>query len=80
MAEETVACRRCAEFVFFGIDLHDFEDPGKVLSNARIMIKSRGTLVDLDWRKERMPHGPPISIRFDEGHAAALITEAGGSG
>ena len=25
-AEETVACEGCSDFVFFGIDLHDFGD------------------------------------------------------
>jgi ubiquinone/menaquinone biosynthesis C-methylase UbiE len=77
MAEKTVACRGCADFIFFGIDLHDFDDPGKVLANARLMIKPKGILVDLDWRKESTPQGPPVSIRFDEEYAATLITKAG---
>jgi ubiquinone/menaquinone biosynthesis C-methylase UbiE len=77
MAEETVICLGCADVIFFGIDLHDFDDPGKVLANARLMIRPRGILIDLDWRKERTPRGPPVSIRFDPGYASALITNAG---
>lgn len=77
VAEETVVCRGCADVIFFGIDLHDFDDPGKVLDNARLMIGPRGILVDLDWRKESTPRGPPVSIRFDQERAAALITNAG---
>jgi ubiquinone/menaquinone biosynthesis C-methylase UbiE len=34
-AEETVVCKGCADFVFFGIDLHDFRDPSQVLLNAK---------------------------------------------
>jgi ubiquinone/menaquinone biosynthesis C-methylase UbiE len=76
-AEQTVPCLECADLIFFGIDLHDFNDPAKVLSNARKMIKPEGILVDLDWRKETTTHGPPESIRFSEEEAAAIITKAG---
>jgi len=75
--EETVACEGCADPVFFGIDLHDFADPGKVLANARRMMKTRGRLVDLDWKKEQTPFGPHPHIRFSEEEAARLIGEAG---
>lgn len=76
-AEETVPCQRCADIVFFGICLHDFADPATVLQNARLMLKPGGILVDLDWKKEEMPIGPPLRIRFSEEDAAALITGAG---
>jgi hypothetical protein len=48
-----------------------------VLANARKMIKPRGLLVDLDWKKEPMTWGPPLSIRFSEEHASQLIESAG---
>jgi ubiquinone/menaquinone biosynthesis C-methylase UbiE len=75
-AEESVLCRQCADFVFFGIALHDFQDPSRVLENAKIMIKPDGELVDLDWKKNA-EIGPPLHIRFDEAKAIRLITEAG---
>jgi ubiquinone/menaquinone biosynthesis C-methylase UbiE len=77
MAEETVLCDSCADVVFFGIVLHDFEDPSKVLSNAKKMLKPTGRLVDLDWKKEPMQLGPPLQIRFDEKKASGLIESAG---
>ena len=76
MAEETVICRRCADIVFFGIVLHDFQDPYKVLENAKIIIKKTGRLVDLDWKKEAAI-GPPRHIRFDEATSARLIKKTG---
>ena len=76
-AEETVPCQGCADIVFFGTCLHDFADPATVLQNARLMLKPGGILVDLDWKKEEMPLGPPFRIRFSEADAAALITGAG---
>jgi ubiquinone/menaquinone biosynthesis C-methylase UbiE len=76
-AEETVVCEGCADIIFYGIVLHDFQDTGKVLENAHRMLKPKGRLADLDWRKIEMPFGPPLSIRFDEATAASLIESAG---
>lgn len=76
-AEETIFCRSCADFLFFGIVLHDFQDPNKVLGNARAMLKASGRLVDLDWKKETMPLGPPLRARFSEKEAVDMIEKAG---
>jgi ubiquinone/menaquinone biosynthesis C-methylase UbiE len=76
-AEETVFCSECADFVFYSIVLHDFRDPAKVLQNAKHMLKPTGTLVNLDWKKKRMPIGPPMSIKFSEEQASSLIKQAG---
>jgi ubiquinone/menaquinone biosynthesis C-methylase UbiE len=76
-AEETVFCEGCADIVFYSIVLHDFHEPVKVLLNAKQMLKPSGRLVDLDWKKERMPFGPPVQIRFSEEQASTLIDNAG---
>ena len=76
-AEETVLCEGCADIIFFGIVLHDFEDPVKVLTNAKRMLKTTGRLVDLDWKKEPMEPGPPLRIRLSEEEAALLIESVG---
>lgn len=76
-AETAQVCTGCADFVFFGIDLHDFKDAKKALANARKMLKPSGKLVDLDWKKKRMLRGPPASIRFSKEFASRLIEESG---
>jgi ubiquinone/menaquinone biosynthesis C-methylase UbiE len=76
-AEDTVLCESCADFVFFGIVLHDFADLSRVLMNARKMLKPVGRLVNVDWKKVPMPFGPPFEKRFDENQAVKLITQAG---
>jgi len=76
-AEEIVACEGCADRVFFGIDLHDFQDPLTVLRNARKMLKPSGVLIDLDWKDQPMPFGPPLEKRFSIGKAKGLIEAAG---
>ena len=76
-AEETIFCKGCADIVFFGIDLHDFADPKKVLSNAWKMLKPSGRLIDLDWKDEPMDFGPPQEKRFSVHKAREMIEAAG---
>ncbi|MCX8177266.1 MAG: class I SAM-dependent methyltransferase [Candidatus Bathyarchaeota archaeon] len=75
--EQIVLCNGCADVVFYGMVLHDFNDPTMVLRNAKIMLKPSGLLVNLDWKKLQMPFGPPFQIRFSEQEAVELITQAG---
>ncbi len=75
-AEETMLCNACADIIFFSIVLHDFQDPSRVLQNARQMIKPGGILANLDWKKIEMSWGPPVSRRFDETRASQLIENA----
>ena len=76
-AEKTVFCDGCVDIVFYSIVLHDFHDPVKVLQNAKRMLKASGRVVDLDWKKKRMPFGPPEQIRFSEEKASRLMEAAG---
>jgi ubiquinone/menaquinone biosynthesis C-methylase UbiE len=76
-AEDAPLCERCADIVFIGIALHDFKNPFKVLQNAKSTLKKDGRLVNLDWKKEATPFGPPLNIRFSEPEAASLIERAG---
>lgn len=76
-AEEMIACDGCADFVFFGIDLHDFADPAKVIRNARRMLRPAGLLVDLDWKPEPMSFGPPLKRRFSIDKARQMMQSEG---
>jgi ubiquinone/menaquinone biosynthesis C-methylase UbiE len=76
-AEEAVACEGCADIVFFGINLHDFADPVKVLRNAKTMLRPGGRLVDLDWKDQPMEMGPPLSKRFSVEKARGMIGKEG---
>jgi ubiquinone/menaquinone biosynthesis C-methylase UbiE len=76
-AEETVVCEGCADIVFFGIDLHDFANPERVIRNAKKMLKPSGRLIDLDWKDEPMEFGPPQENRFSVHKAQKMIQSAG---
>ena len=75
-AEDVVLCRGCADFVFFGIVLHDFKDVTEVLRNAKIMLKKGGKLINLDFKKDSNI-GPPKSIKFTRETATRIIEHAG---
>jgi ubiquinone/menaquinone biosynthesis C-methylase UbiE len=75
-AEDTIFCEKCADIVFYSMDLHDFNNPAKVLRNAKRMLKPSGLLVDLDWKKLEMSFGPPERIRFSEQQAQNLMEQA----
>lgn len=75
--EKAVLCEGCADFVFFGNNLHDFRDPARVLENAKRMLCPTGLLIDLDWRDEPMKIGPPSEMRFSRDTATRLIIAAG---
>jgi ubiquinone/menaquinone biosynthesis C-methylase UbiE len=76
-AEETVICKECVDIVFLSMVLHDFDDPKKVLLNAKQMLKRGGLLVNLDWKKKQMDFGPPVNIRFSEEKTIELLNRAG---
>ena len=76
-AEKTILCEQCADIVFFGVVLHEFKDPSKVLTNVKRMLKPDGRLITLEWKKEPMPMGPPLEARLNEEKAAGLFKEAG---
>jgi SAM-dependent methyltransferase len=59
------------------MDLHDFNNPAKVLQNAKQLRKPDGRVIDLDWKKIDMPFGPPVSIRFSEEQASGLMRSTG---
>ena len=76
-AESVVFGQNCVDVVLFSMVLHDFDDPAKVLQNAKLMLKPSAVLVDLDWKKNQMPFGPPMQIRFSEEKASELLKTAG---
>jgi ubiquinone/menaquinone biosynthesis C-methylase UbiE len=76
-SESLIPCAGCADVAFLGTVLHDFEDPAAALRNIRDALKPGGRLANLDWKKIRTQHGPPLEVRMDEVEASRLISEAG---
>jgi ubiquinone/menaquinone biosynthesis C-methylase UbiE len=76
-AENIVFCEECADIIFYGTVLHDFNNPGLVLQNAMKMLKVGGKIVNYDWKKKETQMGPPLAKRLSEIEASDLIQNAG---
>jgi ubiquinone/menaquinone biosynthesis C-methylase UbiE len=76
-AEDTVFCKNCADVVFFGMVLHDFEQIIKVLHNAQLMLDLDGVVADLDWKKIDIPFGPPLDVKFNPIYVIEQMQSAG---
>jgi ubiquinone/menaquinone biosynthesis C-methylase UbiE len=64
MEESTVPLPEGVADLVYMINLHhELEEPEKVISEAYRLLKRGGILAIVDWKKEKTPEGPPLSIR-----------------
>ncbi len=64
------------DLAFMACVLHELDGPGTLLE-ARRILRPRGQLAVVDWKKEDMEFGPPKAHRLDEREAAAVLAAAG---
>lgn len=64
-----------ADIVLLANVLHDF--PPSTVSEAVRLLKPDGRLVNIDWKKEETPGGPPYGIRLSPDEAAAVLRTHG---
>lgn len=55
--------------------LHDI--PTSTLSEGVRLLRPRGLLVNIDWKKETTPRGPPLEIRLSPEEAQRRLAEQG---
>ena len=55
--------------------LHDI--PASTLSEAVRLLGPAGRAVNVDWKKQETPGGPPLDIRFSPDQASTLLAEQG---
>lgn len=51
--------------------------PPKTVDEAVRLLRPGGRLVNVDWKKEPMSHGPPVEHRLSPGEASAVLTSRG---
>jgi ubiquinone/menaquinone biosynthesis C-methylase UbiE len=66
-----------ADVVLLGRILHDIEDKKALLKEVKRVCRPEGIVVDLDWKKVRMKHGPPYEIMLSKGESTKILTENG---
>jgi ubiquinone/menaquinone biosynthesis C-methylase UbiE len=64
-----------ASLVLLANVLHDV--PDQTLHEARRLLAPGGRLVNLDWRKQETPEGPPLQIRLAPQEAEARLSGLG---
>jgi ubiquinone/menaquinone biosynthesis C-methylase UbiE len=65
------------DIVLFARVLHDIGDKRPFLKEVGRICKPSGMVVDLDWKKIRMKHGPPYGICLSKPQARRIITRKG---
>jgi ubiquinone/menaquinone biosynthesis C-methylase UbiE len=56
---------------------HELDSPELTLRDALRLLRPGGTLGIVDWRKEPMPHGPPLKIRVTAQEISSSLEGAG---
>lgn len=69
---------RSFDLVFFGLVLHETDDPAAALEEARRVARHRVAVLEWSYREE--PQGPPLAHRMSEETIEDLALEAGFSG
>jgi SAM-dependent methyltransferase len=64
-----------ADVVLFATVLHDISTP--TVAEAVRLLRPGGILVNLDWKKEPTPFGPPFEIRLGPDQAEEVISRQG---
>jgi SAM-dependent methyltransferase len=64
-----------ADVLLFANVLHDI--PSATISEAVRLLRPSGRAVNVDWKKDDTPGGPPLEIRLAPEEATALLAEHG---
>ena len=65
------------DIVFFANVLHEVSDKTAFFQEVKRICKPSAKVVDLDWKKIKTDHGPPLQERLTEEEAAKLFSENG---
>ena len=74
-AEDIPFGDRCFDLVFLGQVLHESDDPGKILEEAKRVGRKRVAI--LEWPYREQDQGPPLNHRLKPEVIADLIEKAG---
>ena len=68
---------KSVDLAFFANVLHDIEDKAAFLKEVRRICRDGAVVVDLDWKKVKTEHGPPLEIRLSEDTAEKILSDSG---
>lgn len=68
---------RDADFTLLAYMLHEVEDRDKFLSEIMRIMRPGGTLLVIEWKKQKEEKGPPEEERLSHDEVAGLLEKAG---
>jgi len=66
-----------ADFVFMINLHHELDEPLKIMQECFRLLKKGGKIAVIDWKKEEMDQGPPLSIRCTPKEVEKQMEETG---
>jgi len=66
-----------ADVVLIVNTYHHIDERTKYLQKLKAGLRKDGTLVIVDFKKEKTPHGPPLELRLTEAQIESELTAAG---
>lgn len=66
-----------ADFVYMINLHHELVEPDKILEEAYRLLKNKGKIAVIDWKKEETPMGPPLEIRAVESEVVKALEFCG---
>jgi ubiquinone/menaquinone biosynthesis C-methylase UbiE len=66
-----------ADLVFMINLHHELDAPARTLSEAYRILRPGGSVCVVDWKKEEMPEGPPLAIRWTPEPVRDQLADAG---
>lgn len=65
------------DVAFFANVFHDIQNKSVFLAEVKRICKDSALVIDIDWKAEETPFGPPAHMRIDEKEAINVIEENG---
>jgi len=78
MEEYSIPLQNNIADLVFMINLHhELKSPEKMLTDCYRLLKTGGKIAIADWKKEEMPDGPPIQIRYQTEEVKKHLLDTG---
>lgn len=78
MNESSVPLEDNTADAVFMINLHhELEEPERMLTECRRLLKDGGRICIVDWKKENISQGPPIRFRYKPSEVEKQLQESG---
>ena len=69
--------KESVDLVLFANVLHEVADRKAFFQEVRRVSKLTACIVDVDWKKIKTKHGPPLESRLSEEEARQILSESG---